>query len=118
MVNLEQIATAVLNGNALDARSLVQDWMNALPHLRDVRQPTSPDAKVLAVAASLMELFAERTGQPVPPWTDKIAPLAEPLFLVGAARNMPRLRALCENESPAPLRKRRIFAPPNYLMFA
>ena len=117
MEPLEQIAASILSGDALAVRSVVQDWLAARPALRDARPPSSHDHKVLAVAASIVELFAERSKQPAPAWTESVAPLAEPLFLVREAMRMPRLRSLCEREAPAALRKRRIFAPPNYLDF-
>ena len=117
MVQLEQIAVAILRGDALGARSLVQDWTNTPLEQRDSRRPQTHDKQVLAVAASIAELLAERSGQMPPEWTKSVAPLAEPLFLVRAARTMPRMRTHCERETPAPLRKRRLFAPPNYLSF-
>lgn len=118
MVQLEKIAASILGGDSLGARSLVQDWLADAPDLRDAECPETADAKILAVAASVVELLAERSGQAPPEWTKFVAPLAEPLFLVREAKTMPRTRALCEREAPAPLRKRRLFAPPNYLSFA
>ena len=117
MVKLERIAEAALSGDALGVRSLVQDWIAESPNLHEVTKPETDDVKVLAVAASLLELLAERAGSKPPLWTSLIAPLIEPLFLVSAAKTMPRMRALCEQATPAPLRKRGIFAPPNYLVF-
>lgn len=118
MVKLEEIARAAINGNALTTRSLVQDWLAHAPMDRDCRQPQSCDTTILAVAASVVESLAERSGDAPPAWTALIAPLREPLFLVRAAQTMPNLRLLCERETPAALRKRGIFAPPNYLTFA
>jgi hypothetical protein len=43
--------------------------------------------------------------------------LPEPIFLLEAAARMKRLRALCETQSPEPLRKRGFYAPPNFLEF-
>ena len=40
------------------------------------------------------------------------------LYLVKAARTMPRLRQLCEQEGPEPLRRRGILAPPELLTVA
>ena len=118
MITIEEIASAILNGQALQVRSLVQDWMSGTRHERDASQPASGDARLLAVAASVAELLGERTGDGSPAWTESVRSLAEPLYLVRAAANMPRLRALCEKESPSAFRKRSIFTPPNYLTFA
>lgn len=115
MIAIEQIATAILNGDALLVRSRVQDWIDRSPDQRDLREPESRDPQLLAVAASVLELLSERLKVVPPSWTQSIAPLSEPLFLLKAAKTMPRLRSLCERESPEVLRKRCLFAPPNYL---
>ena len=81
-------------------------------------RPQTGDERVLAAAASLIELFAERSKQNPPSWTKKIGALKEPIYLVPSADKMKRLRELCENESPQPLRKRGFYAPPNFLEFA
>ena len=65
-----------------------------------------------------MELLALRLRQSPPPWTNDIAALTEPIHLLKAAVTMKHLRALCESESPGPLRKRGFYAPPNFLEFA
>ena len=118
MVKLEQIAEAALSDTPLLVRSLVQDWVAEKPCDRDHQRPTTQNPRVLAVAASLAELFAERLGQTPPDWTAGIGALEKPLFLVRAAETMRRTRILCEQEAPEALRKRRIYAPPNYLTFA
>jgi hypothetical protein len=118
MVRIEQLAEAVLKGDELAARSLVQDFFRENPHLADIPQPSTNDPNLLAASASLLELFANRSEQDAPTWTKNVGPLPEPIFLLKAAATMKRLRALCETESPEPLRKRGFYAPPNYLEFA
>jgi len=76
------------------------------------------DDRHLIVAAAIVELLAERTGQSAPSWTSSAGELADPFFLVAAAERMSGLRTLCERESPEPLRKRRLFAPPTFLTWA
>jgi hypothetical protein len=76
------------------------------------------DSRLLAAAASLVELFALRLGQAPPLWTKDVGALPEPIYLLKAATSMKRLRELCETESPEPLRKRGFYAPPNFLEFA
>jgi hypothetical protein len=117
MVKIEEIAKAALAGNGLRTRSLVQDFLRENPHLVDVPLPDVDDVNVLAVAASLLELFASRFSQKSPAWTKEVGPVPEPIFLVKSTINMKRLRTLCETSSPAPLRKRKLYAPPNYLEF-
>lgn len=118
MVIIEEIAQAALTGDGLETRSLVQDFLRQNPELNQIPIPDTNDMKVLAATASLLELFAARRGQQPPAWTSKIGSLPEPIFLVRAAATMKHLRALCEAESPEPLRKRGFYAPPEYLAFA
>lgn len=118
MVQIERLAQAVLNGEGVEARSLTQDFFRASPKLTDIPRPKIDDSRLLAVSASLLELFALRMGQQAPAWTKSIGPLSEPIYLLKSAATMKRLRELCEKESPEPLRKRGFYAPPNYLEFA
>ncbi len=73
---------------------------------------------VLAVSAAIAELFAQRTGQPAPPWTSTVSALPEPRFLLRCAATMKRPQRMCLEESPWPLKRRNLFAPADYLLFA
>ena len=118
MIQIERLAQAVLNGEGVEARSLAQDFFRANPKLIDIPRPLVEDSRLLAISASLLELFAMRMGQKAPAWTKSIGPLSEPIYLLKSATTMKRLRELCERESPEPLRKRGFYAPPNYLEYA
>ncbi|MCC7164609.1 MAG: hypothetical protein IT331_19095 [Anaerolineae bacterium] len=118
MVQIEQIARAALSGDSLQTRSLTRDFMQQQEVLEDLPRPRTTDARVIALAASLAELFALRTNQPAPKWAKTVGAIQEPVYLAKSALAMKRLRKLCETESPPPLRKRKFFAPPNYLEFA
>jgi hypothetical protein len=118
MVTLEQLANAVLQRDGLLARSLSQDFLYGTKILSDVPRPDSSDDRLLAAAAAIIELFALQRHQTPPSWTRDVGPLAEPFFLVAAAEHMKRLRVLCETQAPEPLRKRGLYAPPNFLVFA
>lgn len=118
MVTIEQIATAILHDDSLAARALVQDFLREQPVLAEITQPETDDRQVLAITASLLELFAQRTDQPAPGWTQQIGPVEQPIFLIRAAAHMRRLRDLCQDAAPEPLRRRRLYAPPDYLAFA
>jgi hypothetical protein len=84
----------------------------------DIPKADVKEQSVLITSAALIELFATRLGQKAPAWTVSVGSLERPIFLVKSAATMKRLRALCKAESPEPLRKRGLYAPPNYLEFA
>jgi hypothetical protein len=83
-----------------------------------VPRPAGADQQTLATAAALLELLAERAGVAAPAWTRDVGAVPTPTFLVKSAERMPRLRRLCEMESPQPLRKRGLYASPDFLSFA
>ncbi|MFN0112318.1 MAG: hypothetical protein ACKVZH_25945 [Blastocatellia bacterium] len=118
MVTIEQLAEAALGGESLLLRSLTQDLLRENPRLNEYPKPQTNDSRLLAAAASLVELFAQRLGQTPPLWTKDVGSLPEPIYLLKAAASMKRLRELCETESPEPLRKRGFYAPSNFLEFA
>jgi hypothetical protein len=118
MVRIEELAEAVLQGDSLRTRSLAQDFLRENEKLTEVAQPAAMNHEVMVISAALLELFASRLQQVPPDWTQDVGALPEPIFLVKAATTMRRLRQLCELESPMPLRKRGLYAPPNYLEFA
>ena len=117
MVQIEQLAAAVLAGNSLAARNLTQELFRQDPSWSDIPKPQVADEKLLVISAALLELFAGRLGQTAPAWTADVGPLGEPIYLLKAAQTMKRLRQLCQQESPEPLRKRGLYAPSNYLVF-
>jgi hypothetical protein len=118
MTTIEQLAEAALGGDSLLLRSLTQDLLRENPSLNEYPKPQTNDSRLLAAAASLVELFALRQGQTPPQWTNDVGSLPEPIYLLKAAASMKRLRELCETEAPEPLRKRGFYAPPNFLEFA
>lgn len=114
---IEQIAQAALERDSLQLRSLVQDFSHAKLEISQLPKPETDNHNLLVMTAALTELLAERTNQMAPSWTKEIGSLAEPFFLVESALQMKRLRTLCETESPEPLRKRLLYAPPHFLQF-
>lgn len=118
MSKIEALAEAALQRESLQLRNLVQELLQTHLSLDDISRPTTEDPRLLALAAGLIELLAMHTGQIAPSWTDEIGGSPEPIFLLEAATRMKRLRALCEQESPEPLRKRNLYAPPDFLSFA
>ena len=118
MVTLEALAETALRRDSLQLRSLAQDFVREHPHLTLIPRPQTDNPQLLGTAAALLELLAQRTRQVAPNWTREIGAVPEPVFLLEAATRMPHLRALCEAEAPEPLRRRRLYAPPDFLSFA
>jgi hypothetical protein len=118
MDKIEQLARAALQREGLTVRSLTQDLLRDTHSFQDIPRPASQDARLLPLAAGLVELLAQRHNQQPPAWVREIGPMPEPFFLLETALHMKRLRELCETQSPEPLKKRKLYAPPNYLAFA
>ncbi len=118
MATLSEIAQAAIDRDALKLRALTQEFLGQQPDLIHLPRPMLSDPTQLAAAAALVELFALRQHQPPPGWAADIGPAPQPFFLVASALTMKHLRHLCETEAPEPLRKRGLYAPPNFLEFA
>lgn len=118
MAGLDELANAALEQDNLAVRSLAQDLLHEHPEVTAWLAPATHDPQLLAIAAGLTELLALRLHQPAPEWTATVGPAPRPHFLLKAASTLKRLRTLCMDEAPEPLRKRRIYAPPNFLEFA
>jgi hypothetical protein len=112
---IEQLADAALARDAIQVRSLAQELCRSSPLLSNLDQPTTIRPESLIVAAALVELLALRKHVAAPAWALAIGGLDTPFHLLSAATRMPRLRAWCEAEAPEPLRRRKLFAPPDYL---
>jgi hypothetical protein len=117
-MDLPELVKALLSYDALAARQWVADSMREGVDWFNVAKPEGLDQTELSVAAGVAELLASRVGQPPPTWASSVDALSIPICLVNAARTMPRLRRLCEEEGPEPLRRRGILAPPEFLKVA
>jgi hypothetical protein len=117
-MDVHDLVTYVLKGDMLLARQWVADALRQQIQWSLLPNPTNLDETQLAVAASLVEMLAERSGQPAPAWTESVPSAPVSVFLVKEAARLPRLRKLCEEHGPEPLRRRSIFAPPDFLTAA
>jgi hypothetical protein len=115
---LEQLAEAALQRDNFLLRGLTQDIIRAHLNWKLIPRPDTGDPRLLALSAALAELLSARQNQTPPAWTKDIGALQEPFFLVKSAETMKRLRTLCETQAPEPMRKRHLYAPPNFLEFA
>src|SRR5262245_10526388 len=116
-VTIEKIAEVALGEGGRLLRGMAMALLRENPDLSCIPKPQTNDPRILAAAASLIELLAQRRGQRPPEWTKEIGPLDTPVFLFKGAEQMKNTRRLCEEHSPEPLKKRGFLAPPNYLTF-
>ncbi len=117
-MDLRELANALAAGDALRARVLMREAQVRHHVWRTTDMPTGLDRNGLAIAAGVVELMCQREGLQPPSWTEGVEGADADLFLVRAAQSMPRLRKLCVEEGPWPLRRRRIFVPPEFLSAA
>lgn len=117
-MELGELVQALLRRDALTARQWIADAARRSMVWSEVSRPVGWSPLELAVAAGVVELFASREHQSPPDWTESVGPAPSPVYLVRAAATMPRLRRSCETEGPEPLRRRQIFAPPEFLTIA
>jgi len=118
MNKIDLLSQAALSSNALLLREEVQIFLASRPIFSQLPAPDSLDDIIRSVAAGIVELLADRCGQTPPEWCHQIGPVPHPIHLLKSAATMKRLRELCEKESPLPLRRRNLFAPPTFLQFA
>jgi len=117
MEMIDQIVNAALAQESLQLRSLIQQFLRTNPNFRDLPPPITDEPIKFALAAAIVELLAQQTNQKPPSWTADAPLLTEPIFLLKSVVKMNRLRQLCIDESPLPLKSRGFYAPPNYLSF-
>jgi len=117
-MEVRDLVQSLMEGDALNARQWVADATRAHVSWISVPIPQGLDTVGLVVAAGIVELLAGRDGQEPPTWTKAVGEAPEPVFLVRAARHLPRLRRLCEEDGPEPLRRRHLLAPPGFLTAA
>lgn len=113
---LDMAANALLERDNFRLRELALALRDQYPDLRLVPPPESADPLMRSAAAAVIELLAHYHHLTAPAWVeDEVAVQPTPLFVVPAADTLPRLRALCRMESPEPLRRRGMYAPPDFL---
>jgi hypothetical protein len=114
-MDLRDLVHAILRGDLLSARQWVADAYRSRLQWEHCARPDEMDDRELAVAAGLTELLAQRVGAQPPPWTKLIGAHREPVFLDPGIETMPRTLARAKSHGPDSLRKRNLFALPDFL---
>ena len=114
-MNPRDLVSAVLRGHDLSARQFVKDAARSSFSWANAPAPDFSYPRARAVYASLVELFASREGQPAPEWTRDVPPAPKPVMLLREAKKSKAMRRMVEHDSPAPLKKRNVFATGQYL---
>ncbi len=114
-MELRDLVRAILSGDLLAARQWVADAHRARIRWEGMVRPAGLDEREMTVAAGIAELLAARAGAVPPSWTMSIGRRSEPLFLDPGLEAMPRTRAHALTDGPEPLRRRNLFASPDFL---
>jgi hypothetical protein len=114
-MELPDLVRAILSGNLLAARQWVADAKRARLPWELCQRPTGLDEREMIVAAAIAELLAARDGTQPPSWTRSIGSYAEPLFLDPGLQDMPRTLERTRTNAPESLRKRNLYASPDFL---
>lgn len=114
-MELPDLIRAILSGDLLAARQWVADAYRAQVRWERLERPSGLDDREMAVAAGIAELLAARAGALAPSWTIAVGAQKEPLFLDPGLEDMPRTRERMQTHAPEPLRKRNLFASPDFL---
>ena len=115
-MELPDLVHAILAGDLLTARQWVADARRERLRWPEFARPSGLDEREMAVAAGLAELLAARSGTDAPEWTAGVgAAQSEPLFLDPGLEDMPRTLERTRREAPEALRKRNLYASPDFL---
>jgi hypothetical protein len=114
-MDINDLVDALLHQDLLAARQWVKDARRAGLCFAALPAPAASDPVRAAAAAGLAELLAARNGERAPAWTQSIGAAPEDLWLDAGLRDIPSLRERAVAFAPEPLRRRRIFALPDFL---
>lgn len=114
---LTELVQALVCLDSRVARQILADMMASGVDWSSLALPSTLDGPELSVAAAVVELVAARAHVPAPKWTQSVGASTEPVWLI-RVEHRPRLKARLLEESPEPLRRRRVYAPEDFLTAA
>jgi hypothetical protein len=117
-MDIRELVHALLAGDLLTARQWVADFQRTRVQWDRVEQPVDLTEQEMSIAAGMIELLASRAGAAPPPWTGTVGGVKELLVLDPGLEQMPRSFARARTAGPAPLLRRNVVAPPDFLEIA
>jgi hypothetical protein len=117
-MDVPELVHALLAGDLLAARQWVADAQRAHLQWERLAKPQGLSDREMTVAAGIVELLALRIGAAPPSWTSTVGPVNDPLVLDPGLELMPRSFARAKATAPEQLRKRNLFALPDFLAVA
>ena len=115
MMKLEKLVRAILDNHLVEARQWIADAQRTGMRFDSMPLPPLQSNQERVLAAGLVELLASRDEQMAPSWAGQIGSLPEPFFVGNRLKEMPRSAEEARTNGPEPLRRRNIFASPNFL---
>ena len=113
-MNPRDLVLAALGGEDLRVRQWVKSAARLKLDFSQLSAPADLAPDEFAVAAGMVELLAQRSGQRAPQWAREAGGSSRPVYLVPSAAKVRRWAEL----TPAPLKSRNVFATPDYLDFS
>jgi hypothetical protein len=114
-MDVRELVRSILDGDLLTARQWVSDAQREHLVWNAIPRPTGLNSKELTVAAAILEMLADRSGDQPPSWTASIGATQEPMILDPGLETMPRSFAQAKIDAPGPLRRRNLLALPGFL---
>jgi len=115
MMKLEELVRAVLDNQLVEARQWIADAQRTGVRFDALPAPAVQSNQERVLAAGLVELLAFRGEQMPPAWASEVGSLPEPFFVGKRLKEMPRSAEDAMVNGPEPLRRRNIYASPNFL---
>jgi hypothetical protein len=114
-MDLRNLVEAIVSGDLLTARQWVADARRIGVEWEQIERPIGLGEREMAIAAAMAELLAARAQARPPSWTATVGAQREIVILDPGLERMPRSFARAKAAGPAPLRKRNLFALPDFL---
>lgn len=114
-MQIHELVQSILVGDLLTARQWVSDAQRGHLEWNAIPMPEGLSGIELAVAASIVELLADRSGAKPPSWTSSVGATEEPVILDPGLETMPRSFARAKAAGPGALRRRNLIALPDFL---